>query len=116
MRPICDGLWQFWSQRLQKRPERETHFPGPGYGWLEVNRTGKLPKEQPWTELLAGLPRLLGAAAPALLDIAETLAGRLFLPGDPTLADAILDRLVHNAYRITLIGESMRKRRAATTT
>lgn len=32
--------------------------------------------------------------------------------GDPTLADAILDRLVHNAYRLTLKGESMRKRRA----
>jgi DNA replication protein DnaC len=29
--------------------------------------------------------------------------------GDPTLADAILDRLVHNAYRIKLKGESMRK-------
>jgi DNA replication protein DnaC len=28
---------------------------------------------------------------------------------DPTVADAILDRLVHNAYRITLKGESMRK-------
>jgi DNA replication protein DnaC len=28
---------------------------------------------------------------------------------DPTLADAILDRLVHNAYRINLKGESMRK-------
>lgn len=32
--------------------------------------------------------------------------------GDPTLADAILDRLVHNAYRLTLKGESMRKRLA----
>jgi DNA replication protein DnaC len=31
------------------------------------------------------------------------------LIGDPTLADAILDRLVHNAYRINLKGESMRK-------
>lgn len=31
--------------------------------------------------------------------------------GDPTLADAILDRLVHNAYRIGLKGESMRKRK-----
>jgi DNA replication protein DnaC len=30
--------------------------------------------------------------------------------GDPTLADAILDRLVHNAYKIELKGESMRKR------
>jgi len=32
------------------------------------------------------------------------------LIGDPTLADAILDRLVHNAYKITLKGESMRKK------
>ncbi|MBL4821808.1 MAG: IS21-like element helper ATPase IstB [Gammaproteobacteria bacterium] len=30
--------------------------------------------------------------------------------GDPTLADAILDRLVHNAYKINLKGESMRKK------
>jgi len=29
--------------------------------------------------------------------------------GDPTVADAILDRLVHNAYRIDLKGESLRK-------
>ncbi len=32
--------------------------------------------------------------------------------GDPTLADAILDRLVHNAHRLLLAGESMRKRAA----
>ena len=32
--------------------------------------------------------------------------------GDPTLADAILDRLVHNAYKINLKGGSMRKRKA----
>ena len=32
--------------------------------------------------------------------------------GDPTLADAILDRLVHNAHRLQLTGESMRKRSA----
>ena len=31
--------------------------------------------------------------------------------GDPTLADGILDRLVHNAHRIELRGESMRKNR-----
>jgi DNA replication protein DnaC len=31
--------------------------------------------------------------------------------GDPTAADSILDRLVHNAHRIELNGESMRKRR-----
>ncbi len=29
--------------------------------------------------------------------------------GDPTLADAILGRLVHCAYKINLTGDSMRK-------
>ena len=33
--------------------------------------------------------------------------------GDPTLADSICDRLLHNAYRIELRGESMRKTRGA---
>ena len=32
--------------------------------------------------------------------------------GNPTLADSILDRLVHNAHRIELQGTSMRKARA----
>ena len=34
---------------------------------------------------------------------------------DPTLADAILDRLVHNAYKLELKGESMRKKRSKLT-
>jgi len=32
--------------------------------------------------------------------------------GDPTLADAILDRLVHSSHKIKLTGESMRKKRS----
>ena len=32
------------------------------------------------------------------------------LIGDATIADAILDRLIHNAYKLPLKGESMRKR------
>ena len=28
-----------------------------------------------------------------------------------TIADAVLDRLVHNAYRLVLNGESMRKKK-----
>lgn len=32
--------------------------------------------------------------------------------GDPTLADGILDRLVHNAHRIEMKGDSMRKTRS----
>jgi DNA replication protein DnaC len=35
--------------------------------------------------------------------------------GDPTIADALLDRLVHNAHRVTLKGESMRKSKASLT-
>ena len=29
--------------------------------------------------------------------------------GEPTFADAILDRIVHNSYRLELEGQSMRK-------
>ncbi len=29
--------------------------------------------------------------------------------GEPTFADAILDRIVHNAYRLELDGDSLRK-------
>jgi len=36
--------------------------------------------------------------------------------GDPTMADAILDRLVHSAYRINLKGDSMRKMMSKLTT
>jgi len=36
--------------------------------------------------------------------------------GDATLADAIMDRLVHNAYKINLTGESLRKKQANLTT
>ena len=35
------------------------------------------------------------------------------LIGVPTLADAILDRVIHNAYRIDLAGESLRKRQSS---
>lgn len=31
--------------------------------------------------------------------------------GDPTIADSILDRLIHNAHRIELKGESMRRKK-----
>jgi DNA replication protein DnaC len=35
------------------------------------------------------------------------------LIGVPTLAHAILDRVIHNAYRIDLAGGSLRKRRSS---
>ena len=64
-----------------------------------------------------------------LLEIAEERCGRgatlinSQLPvdrwhnviGDPTLADAILDRIIHNAHRLQLKGDSLRKQTAAKT-
>lgn len=35
--------------------------------------------------------------------------------GEPTVADAFLDRIVHNAHRLVLTGESMRKKRSRLT-
>ncbi len=35
--------------------------------------------------------------------------------GDPAVADAALDRVVHNAHQIMLKGESMRKKRSTLT-
>ena len=73
-----------------------------------------------------GLEPLDAAARHDLLEILEERYGRRStmitsqLPierwheiiGDPTYADAILDRLVHNAHRIELTGESMRRTQA----
>lgn len=73
-----------------------------------------------------GLEPLDAAARHDLLEILEERYGRRStmvtsqLPierwheiiGDPTYADAILDRLVHNAHRIELVGDSMRRTRS----
>ena len=71
-----------------------------------------------------GLTELNSHARNDFLDILEDryglhstiIAGQLPIErwhkmiGHPTIADAILDRLVHNAYKINLKGESMRKK------
>jgi DNA replication protein DnaC len=76
-----------------------------------------------------GLQPLDAAARHDLLEIVEERHGRRStiitsqppveqwhaLIGDPTYADAILDRLVHNAHRIDLAGESIRKTRSRAT-
>jgi DNA replication protein DnaC len=50
--------------------------------------------------------------AGSILFTSQVLIDRWYdLIGIPTLADAILDRVVHNAYRIELSGESLRKSR-----
>jgi DNA replication protein DnaC len=76
-----------------------------------------------------GLEPLDAAARHDLLEILEERYGRRStivtsqLPvdrwheiiGDPTYADAILDRLVHNAHRVDLTGESLRRSRSKQT-
>ncbi len=85
------------------------------------------------TELLAiddyGLAPLNQTERRDLLEVIEDRTGRRAtllasqLPlehwhdviGDATFADAILDRLVHHAHRITLTGASMRRKEVKTT-
>ena len=96
-------------------------------------RYGKLLKNFAKTNLLIiddwGLKKLIKEQSHDLLEIFEDrhrLRSVLItsqLPvdhwheiiGNPTLADAILDRLVHNSYRISLKGESMRKKKSKLT-
>ena len=93
-------------------------------------RYGKMLKSFAKTNLLViddwGLKKLIKEQSHDLLEIFEDrhrLQSTLItsqLPVDhwhetisnPTLADAILDRLIHNAYRINLKGESMRKKKS----
>ena len=74
-----------------------------------------------------GLEPLNAAARHDLLEILEERYGRrstiitIQIPvdkwheliGDPTYADAILDRIVHNAHRINLTGHSLRRSRTS---
>jgi len=73
-----------------------------------------------------GLGEITPQAAQILLDVVDhrMRTGSLLITSqfptdqwhgffaDPTLADAVLDRVVHQAYRVCLEGESMRKLKA----
>lgn len=90
-------------------------------------RYGKLIRSYSKIRLLVlddwGLPPMTNTGCRELLELIEDRHGKHStvitsqLPvdtwydylNDPTLADAILDRIVHNAYKLTLKGESMRK-------
>ena len=77
-----------------------------------------------------GLSPLTGEQRRDLLEIIDDRHGRAStivtsqLPvaawhsyiGDPTIADAVLDRLVNSAHRLELKGESLRKLRAINNT
>lgn len=92
-------------------------------------RYGKIMRDYAKTRLLIfddwGLAKMTDESRRDLLEILEdrnslssTLVTSQFpvdtwhdLIGDPTLADAILDRLVHSAYKIELKGNTMRKKK-----
>lgn len=96
-------------------------------------RYGKLLKDYAKTKLLLlddwGLAKMTDESRHDLLEILEdrnstasTLVTSQFpvskwhdLIGDPTLADAIVDRLIHSAYKIELKGGSMRKTKSVLT-
>jgi len=63
------------------------------------------------SDLLELLDDRVGARATLITSQLPVKAWHEWLD-DPTLADAILDRIVHSSHRIALKGESMRKNRA----
>lgn len=113
---------------LYKRCTRmlEEHEVARGDGSLAKLR-GQLAK----TKLIImddwGLTPLTARQRQDLLEIVDDCGGRSSLVitsqlpvdkwhafiGEPTIADAILDRLVHTAHRFELTGESMRKNRGS---
>lgn len=66
---------------------------------------------KPYRELLEIIDDRLGKGS-VLITSQFPVAQWHELVGDATVADALMDRLVHQAYRIELKGESMRKARA----
>jgi len=69
-------------------------------------------KTKPYRDLLEVIDDRLGRGA-TLLTSQYPVAQWHEVIGDPTVADALLDRLVHNAYRLELDGKSLRDPKGA---
>jgi len=101
LRSVC------WKVRLCNAPSRWIKgFSGLEHGVhdnceLVSNSHGRAFEAKPFTQLEAPGPEL-------------TIDTWHDVIGEPTFADAILDRLVHNSYRIELDGQSMRKTKLET--
>ena len=83
---------------------------------LTILIDGHTPDRDPLTQanaqdLLEVLDDRLGHAATIVIDQVPVAEWYAQIP-NPTLADSILDRLVHTAYRLQLTGESQRKLRS----
>jgi DNA replication protein DnaC len=68
-------------------------------------------KSKPYRDLLEVIDDRIGRGA-TLLTSQYPVAQWHDLIGDATVADALLDRLVHNAYRLELDGKSLRDPKA----
>jgi DNA replication protein DnaC len=94
----ADGSYPSWIRRVQKAQL----IILDDWGLMPLNQEGareifELLEERPGSVIVA-----------SQIPVAQWYDGI----AAPTLADAILDRLVHNAYQIELRGESLRKRLA----
>ena len=69
------------------------------------------PTEQQRQDLLEILEDRYGRSSTIVTSQLETNKWHEWI-GEPTVADAILDRLVHNAYKLDLTGPSGRKEKA----
>ena len=92
----ADGSYPSWIRKVQKAPL----IILDDWGLVPLNQEGareifELLEERPGSVIVA-----------SQIPVAQWYD----VIAAPTLADAILDRLVHNAYKIELRGESMRKR------
>src|SRR5262249_41297230 len=91
--PLCQSL-------AVPRPRRSAHPRRLGTGDLQCRSTPRSARDRREDRYDA---RSIIITSQARVDPCYAIAG------DPTLADAILDRVIHNAYRIELPGESLRK-------
>jgi len=86
-----------------------------GYFWRQVAKViGRLPRRR-GTARPSRNPRERYGRRSTIITSQIPVDKWHALIGDPTYADAILDRIVHNAHRINLTGHSLRRSRASKT-
>lgn len=98
------------AQALQKKSVLFKHLSG--FALLIIDDFGLAPLiDQDKRDLLEIMEDRFDKSATLITSQLPAKSWHAYIT-EPTLADAILDRLVHNAYVIDLNGESMRKKRA----
>ncbi|MGY2843546.1 hypothetical protein ACVIWU_006576 [Bradyrhizobium sp. USDA 4509] len=88
----------------------QTDYAGPTVEVIDP-QTGEIRQAQIFVAVLgaSSLTFAMGSFGQRLPDCAQWHD----MIGEPTIADAILDRIIHNSHRIALEGDSMRRKKAA---